>query len=187
LLERLKQIMTPRLDIHPVCQEDSVAAAALRSAVAPMKGKLEETGRGLFNDIMEQVAVPAGVTFQAAIAGGISGWWARPLNAQKEAAIVHAHGGWFNWGTAHAYLNFAGHIALSACADVFIPDYLLASEHRFRLPFRTSKHVAERERLKSNFLFRAPRLVQIRQRPVTTMFWSPARKRAKSFRSSCMI
>jgi monoterpene epsilon-lactone hydrolase len=63
--------------------------AALRPVVAPRKGKLEGTaGRGPFNDIMELVAVPEGVTF--------------------EAAILHVYGGWFNWGSAQAYRNFAG-------------------------------------------------------------------------------
>jgi monoterpene epsilon-lactone hydrolase len=67
---------TPWSVIHPLSEEDSVAVGALRSVVAPMKGKLEGiAGRGLFNDIMERVAVP-------------------------EAAIIHVHGGWFNWGTA---------------------------------------------------------------------------------------
>ena len=118
--------------IHPVSDEDSVAAAALRSVVAPMKGKFEGTaGRGLFNDIMERVAVPEGVTFEAATVGGIAGWWAKPARAQKGAAIIHVHGGWFTWGTAQAFRNFVGHIALSAGADAFIPDYRLAPEHPF--------------------------------------------------------
>ena len=113
-------------------REDSVAVAALRSVVAPMKGKFEGTaGRGLFNDIMERVAVPEGVTFEAATIGGISGWWAKPARAQKGAAMIHFHGGWFTWGTAQAFRNFAGHIALSASADAFIPDYRLAPEHPF--------------------------------------------------------
>jgi acetyl esterase/lipase len=34
-------------------------------------------------------------------------------------------------GTAHAYRNFVGHIASSAGADAFIPDYRLAPEHLF--------------------------------------------------------
>jgi len=117
---------------HPLRDEDSVAVAALRSVVAPMKGKFEGTaGRGLFNDIMERVAVPAGVTFEAATVGGISGWWAKPAHAHKGAAIIHVHGGWFTWGTAQAFRNFVGHIALSAGADAFIPDYRLAPEHPF--------------------------------------------------------
>src|SRR5580700_8670295 len=114
------------LIMHPACEEDSVAVAGLRSAVAPMKGKLEGTAaRGPFNDIMERVAVPEGVTFEPATVGGLPGWWAKPARAQKGAAIIHAHSGWFNWGTAQAFRNFAGHIALSAGAAVFIPDYRL--------------------------------------------------------------
>jgi len=122
----------PWLVIHPLNRDDAIAVAALRSVVAPMKGKVEGTaGRGPFNDIMERVAVPESVSFEAATAGRISGWWAKPARAQKRAAIIHVHGGWFNWGTAQAYRNFVGHIALSAGADAFIPDYRLAPEHPF--------------------------------------------------------
>src|ERR1700730_15536768 len=89
--------------IHPLTQEDSIAVAALRSVVAPMKGKVEGTaGRGPFNDIMERVAVPEGVTFEASSVGGISGWWAKPAKARREAAIFHVHAGRFTWGTAQA-------------------------------------------------------------------------------------
>jgi epsilon-lactone hydrolase len=118
--------------IHPLDTEDAVAVAALRSVVAPMKGKLEGTAaRAPFNGIMERVAVPEGVTYKAATIGGIPGWWARPAQAHKGVAILHIHGGWFNWGTAQAFRNFVGHIALSANADAFIPDYRLAPEHPF--------------------------------------------------------
>jgi epsilon-lactone hydrolase len=118
--------------MHPLSQEDSAVVGAMRSAVAPMKGKVEGTaGRGPFNDIMERVAVPEGITFEAAIVGGISGWWARAPRAQKGAAIIHVHGGWFNWGTAQAFRNFVGHVALSAETDAFIPDYRLAPECPF--------------------------------------------------------
>jgi epsilon-lactone hydrolase len=120
------------MTIHPLSDEDAVAVAVLRAVVASMKGKLEGTaGRGPFDEIMERVAVPEGVTFEAATVGGIAGWWAKPARAQKEAAILHVHGGWFNWGTAKAFRNFAGHIALGAGADAFIPDYRLAPEHPF--------------------------------------------------------
>jgi monoterpene epsilon-lactone hydrolase len=120
------------MTIHPLLEEDSVVVAALRAAVAPMKGKLQGTaGRDLYDGIMERVALPEGVTFEAATIGGISGWWAKPPEGKKGVAIVHVHGGWFTLGTAKAYRNFVGHIALSAGADAFIPDYRLAPEHPF--------------------------------------------------------
>jgi epsilon-lactone hydrolase len=120
------------LTIHPVSQNDSAAAAALRSAVAPMKGKVQGiAGRAPFDAIMERTAIPEGVTFESATIGGIPGWWAKPSQVQKGAAILHAHGGWFNLGSAQAYRNFVGHIALNTGADAFIPEYRLAPEHPF--------------------------------------------------------
>lgn len=122
----------PWLVTHPLSPEDAIAAAALRSAVAPIKGKAEGTaGRGPFNAVMERVAVPEGVIFEAANVGGIPGYWAKPARTRKGTAILHIHGGWFNWGTARAFRNFTGHIALNAGADAFIPDYRLAPEHPF--------------------------------------------------------
>jgi epsilon-lactone hydrolase len=119
------------LVIHPVREEDSVAVAALRSVVTPMKGKFERiAGRGPFNDIMERVVVPEGVNFEAATLAGIFGWWAKRARAHKGAAIIHVHGGWFNWGTAQAFRNFVGHIALNSGADAFIPDYRRAIPSR---------------------------------------------------------
>ena len=123
---------SPWLVTHPLSQEDSAAAAALRSFVAPMKGKsMGIAARGPFNGIMERVAVPGEVIFEAAIEGGIAGWWARPPRTRAGTAILHTHGGWFNWGTARAFRNLVGHIALISGADAFIPDYRLAPEHPF--------------------------------------------------------
>src|SRR6266853_378170 len=122
----------PWLSVHPVSRDDSVAATALRSSVAPVKGKLAGTAaRAPFDGVMEQVPVPAGVTFERDTVGGISGWWARLARPRQGAAILHAHGGWFNLGTASAYRNFVGHLAASAGADAFVPDYRLAPEHLF--------------------------------------------------------
>ena len=120
------------LVVHPLSQNDSVAAMALRAAVAPFKGKLGGTAaRGPFDDVMERVAAPTDVTFEADTVGGISGFWAKPTRPQKGAAIIHVHGGWFNFGTARAYRNLVGHIAASAGADAFLPDYRLAPENLF--------------------------------------------------------
>src|SRR5256885_16258289 len=115
------------LAVHPLSPEDALGASALRASVAPFKGKLAGTAaRAPFDAIMEQVAAPTDVTFAADTVGGISGWWGKPARSRKGAAILHLHGGWFNLGTASAYRNLVGHIAASAGADAFVPDYRLA-------------------------------------------------------------
>jgi acetyl esterase/lipase len=125
-------VQAPWLTVHPVSQGDSIAASGLRAAVAAFKGKLTgAAARGPFDEVMERVPAPADVTFETDAVGGISGWWAKPARSQKGAAIIHAHGGWFNFGSAHAYRNLVGQIASRAGADAFIPDYRLAPEHRF--------------------------------------------------------
>ena len=120
------------LAVHPLSREDSLAAAGLRASVAAVKGKLGGTAaRGPFDDVMERVVAPTDVTFEADTVGGISGFWAKPARSRKGAAIIHVHGGWFNFGSAGAYRNLVGHIASSAGADAFIPDYRLAPEGPF--------------------------------------------------------
>src|SRR5438094_4003879 len=122
----------PWLTVHPLSPEDSLGATALRASVAAFKGKLAGTAaRGPFDAIMEQVAAPTDVTFEADTVGGIAGLWAKPARPRKGAAIIHLHGGWFNLGTARAYRNFVGHLAASAGADALVPDYRLAPEHPF--------------------------------------------------------
>ena len=120
------------LTVHSLSQEDSVGARALRASVAAFKGQLAGTAaRAPFDDLMERVAAPADVTFEADTVGGISGFWAKPARPRKGAVILHVHGGWFNLGSAHAYRNFVGQIASSAGTSAFIPDYRLAPEHPF--------------------------------------------------------
>ena len=122
----------PWLAVHPLSPEDALGATALRASVAAFKGKLAGTAaRGPFDAVMERVAAPPDVTFEADTVGGISGLWAKPARPRKGAAIIHVHGGWFNLGTARAYRNFVGHLAASAGADAFVPDYRLAPEHPF--------------------------------------------------------
>src|SRR5438552_18924377 len=122
----------PWLTVHPLRPEDALGATALRASVAAFKGKLAGTGaRGPSDAVMERVPAPTDVTFAADIVGGIPGLWAKPARPRQGAAILHLHGGWFNLGTARAYRNFVGHIAASAGADAFVPDYGLAPEHPF--------------------------------------------------------
>lgn len=117
---------------HPIDAEDKTAMAAMRAVVEPNKGRLQGTAaRVPFDAIMEHVAVPDGVTFEAGTVGGITGWWCRPQAAQPGAVVLHIHGGWFNWGSAKAYRNLVGHLVLHAGIVAFAPDYRLAPEHPF--------------------------------------------------------
>jgi epsilon-lactone hydrolase len=118
--------------IHPVTTEDKAAMTALRAIAAPNKGRLQGTAaRGTFDEIMSHVIAPAGVTFTPDTVGGVSGWWCRPENARTGEAILHLHGGWFNWGSALAFRNLVGHIAARVGVEAFVPDYRLAPEHPF--------------------------------------------------------
>jgi acetyl esterase/lipase len=117
---------------HPISTADKTAMAAMRAIIEPHKGGLRGTAaRVPFEGIMEHVAVPEGVMFEAGTVGGVPGWWSKPKDAEPDAVILHIHGGWFNWGSAKAYRNLVGHIASHAGAFAFAPDYRLAPEHPF--------------------------------------------------------
>ena len=87
--------------------------------------------RGQFDALMESVLPRDDVTFEADTLGGIPGLWVHPANWRSDEAILHLHGGWFNFGSAKAYRHLVGHIAARAGARAFIPDYRLAPEHPF--------------------------------------------------------
>jgi epsilon-lactone hydrolase len=117
---------------HTITPEDAAAMASMRAAVLPLKGKLQGiAAREPFNGIMARVSPPEGVAFHTDTVGGISGSWCKPSNAGSGDAILHLHGGWFNLGSAQAYRNLVGHIAVRTGAEAFVPDYRLAPEHPF--------------------------------------------------------
>jgi epsilon-lactone hydrolase len=117
---------------HPINTADKTAMASLRAIVEPSKGRLQGTAaRVPFDAIMERVAAPEDVNFEAGIVGGTPGWWCRPQASQPGAAVLHIHGGWFNWGSAKAFRNMVGHIATHSGTGAFAPDYRLAPEHPF--------------------------------------------------------
>jgi acetyl esterase/lipase len=106
--------------------------AAMRTIVEPNKGRLQGTAaRVPFDAIMEHVAAPEDVTYRTDHVGGVPGVWCHPKNARPGEVLLHIHGGWFNWGSAHAYRHLAGHIAAQAGVQAFVPDYRLAPEHPF--------------------------------------------------------
>jgi epsilon-lactone hydrolase len=118
---------------HPLCAEDAPLAASFRALVSSTKGVRVgvEEARGQFDALMEGVLPRDDVGFQEGTLGGIPGVWVRPADCRPDVAIVHMHGGWFNFGSARAYRHLVGHIATRVGAKAFIPDYRLAPEHPF--------------------------------------------------------
>jgi acetyl esterase/lipase len=118
--------------IHPLDPEDAAITAAMRAMTSSSKGARPGIGaRGQFDAFMESVLPRDDVTFQTETLGGIAGLWVHPADWRPDEAIVHLHGGWFNFGSAKAYRHLVGHIAARARARAFIPDYRLAPEHPF--------------------------------------------------------
>lgn len=117
---------------HPLTTQDRAFMAAFRAMVEPNKGKLRGTAaREPFDAVMGSIIAPQAMRFREDRIGAIPGWWCEPPDALPGAAILHFHGGWFNLGSAAAYRHLVGHIARSAGAAAFIPDYRLAPEHPF--------------------------------------------------------
>ena len=118
--------------IHPLDPEDAPITAAIRAMTSSTKGVPRGIeARGPFDALMESVSLRDDVTFEAGTLGGIPGIWVQPANWRPDEAILHLHGGWFNFGSARAYRHLVGHIAARAGARTFIPDYRLAPEHPF--------------------------------------------------------
>ncbi len=128
--------------VHPLDPEDATITAAMRAMTSSIKGARQGIeARGQFDAFMESVLPRDDVTFEADTLGGIPGIWVHPANSRSDEAIVHLHGGWFNFGSARAYRHLVGHLAARAGARAFIPDYRLAPEHPFRPPRTMCWHV----------------------------------------------
>ena len=118
--------------IHPLDPEDAKVTGALRAMVTASKGARPGIdARAQYDALMESVSPRGDVTFAADTLGGVPGLWVHPAGWRPGAAIVHLHGGWFNFGSAKAYRHLVGQIAARAGARAFIPDYRLAPEHPF--------------------------------------------------------
>jgi monoterpene epsilon-lactone hydrolase len=120
-------------NIHPLDPEDAAITAAMRAMVSTAKGVVPRgvEARGQFDAFMESVLPRNDVTFEVDTVGGVPGLWVLPADWRSSEAIVHLHGGWFNFGSAKAYRHLVAHIAARAGARAFIPDYRLAPEYPF--------------------------------------------------------
>ena len=134
------------VEVHPLDPDDAPITAAIRAMSSAAKGVPPGIeGRGQFDALMESVLPRDDVTFEADTIGGIQGLWVLPRGGRSEEAILHLHGGWFNFGSADAYRNLVGHIAARVGARAFIPNYRLAPEHLF--PAATEDALASYEGL----------------------------------------
>ncbi len=117
---------------HPLDPDDAAIVNAMRAATSSAKGRLQGIeARGPYDALMESVLPRNDVAFETETIGGVPGLWVRPIASPADDAILHLHGGWFNFGTATAYRHLVGHIAARTGVKAFIPDYRLAPEHPF--------------------------------------------------------
>jgi acetyl esterase/lipase len=111
---------------------DRAAMLAMRGLIALQPAAdLSPRGRPEFDDLMGRTPQADGVSYEGAEVGGVPGWWCRPAEAAPGAAILYLHGGAYVVGSAQAYRNFVGQIALRAHVAAFVPDYGLAPERPF--------------------------------------------------------
>jgi monoterpene epsilon-lactone hydrolase len=128
----LERTSTDFVAMHPLDPEDAAITAAFRAMVSTAKGVQQGIeARAQFDAFMESVSPRDDVAFAADTVGGIPGLWVLPAAWQSGEAILHLHGGWFNFGSAKAYRHLVGHIAARAGARAFVPDYRLAPENLF--------------------------------------------------------
>jgi monoterpene epsilon-lactone hydrolase len=117
--------------VRPLDPDDAQFVAKMRVMAAPAKGISRGVeARGQFDAVMASVLAPNNVRSEDAI-GGVLGTWVRPANARPGCALLHLHGGWFNFGSAAAFTNLVGQISARIGVGAFIPDYRLAPEHPF--------------------------------------------------------
>jgi epsilon-lactone hydrolase len=118
--------------MHSLDTEDAPVASAMRAMASSTKGAPSgiET-RGRFDALMEAVQPWGDVISEAGTLGGVAGLWVHPAECRSGEALIHLHGGWFNFGSPKAYRHLAGHIAARAGAKTFVPDYRLAPEYPF--------------------------------------------------------
>ena len=117
---------------HPLSDNDRRALAAMRAAVAPLKGTMSgPDARAPFDDVMEHAPDAPNVTYETSNLSGVTGIWCTPDGADRKAAILYLHGGAYVLGSANAYRHFVGQIATRSKAAVFIAQYRLAPEYPF--------------------------------------------------------
>jgi epsilon-lactone hydrolase len=117
---------------HPASPKDLAVVAAIAAQSAPFKGMMTgPEARVPYDEMIAAIPGAEDVTHDAAMIGGVSGYWCRTTAAPGDAAILYLHGGGYVLGSAKAYRNFASQFAAHTGINVFVPDYSLAPERPF--------------------------------------------------------
>ena len=117
---------------HRLLAEDAPVMAARRRASAAHKGEIAgPDARPGFDLLIEAVPPPASVRAKPGTVGGVEGWWCLPEAARPGLRLLFSHGGGYVLGSAAAFRNFAGHLAVRTGAETFVPNYRRAPEHPF--------------------------------------------------------
>jgi monoterpene epsilon-lactone hydrolase len=87
--------------------------------------------RSLYDRAESAFALPEGVTVEAREIDGVPCELVRVAAAIDGRRILYLHGGGYGIGSPRSHRHLAAAIGVAARADVLVPDYRLAPEHRF--------------------------------------------------------
>jgi phosphinothricin tripeptide acetyl hydrolase len=76
-------------------------------------------------------ALPEGTSVRATTFGGVPGELISVARASGGRKLLYLHGGGYGIGSSRSHRHLAAAIGVAARADVIVPDYRLAPEHRF--------------------------------------------------------
>ena len=74
---------------------------------------------------------PTGVTMQAAVVGGVPGWWAIPERTTTSRPAIYMHGGALFTRYAGPLRMVGAHLALAYGGRVFGPDFRVLPSHHY--------------------------------------------------------
>lgn len=111
---------------------DRAEMAVMRALLAVQpKLRFGPEARPDFDALTAKTPESTDVKYEAATLGGVAGWWCKPPQPIDGSAIAYFHGGAYVLGSAAAYRNFVGQIAVRANAAIFVAEYGLAPERKF--------------------------------------------------------
>ncbi|MCW5747065.1 MAG: alpha/beta hydrolase [Alphaproteobacteria bacterium] len=87
--------------------------------------------RAAYDKAEKAFPMPDGVVVRPCTEGGVPGEWIDVKSAVDGRKILYLHGGGYGMGSTRSHRHLAAALGIAARADVLLPDYRLAPEHRF--------------------------------------------------------